>query len=72
MLETSDLEQIRLIMREELQTGIDASEKRTDRKIKHYIAELRAMDSLILDEVERIHEIMDKQVIRLEKQITAK
>lgn len=41
-------------------SSIESDVKSLKRQQMKFVAELKAMDSLILDEVERVHEILDK------------
>ena len=75
MLDANDLKAIREIMLESenrINERIDKLEASTDKrfnKVDEELKELHHMDTLILDEVERVHGIFAKKTEELEKKI---
>lgn len=75
MLDSNDLKAIREIMQESenrINERIDKLETNTNKrfnKIDNEIKELHHMDTMILDEVERVHGIFAKKTEELEKKI---
>ncbi len=71
MLDLNDLNAIREIMMESENRINKRMDKIDDeiKDIKAELKELRHMDTLILDEVERVHDIFTKKTEELEKKI---